>query len=72
MQGNLDAAIMMTQRLEVYHGGDGTKAGGKGFKNSKIKIKKRVTWRRSKGACLGPGGDKTIVEKGQERLGLWW
>ena len=38
MQGDLEAAIAMAQRLEVYHGGDGAKAASKGpkkFKNQK-------------------------------------
>ena len=32
IQGDLDATIVMAQRLEVYHGGDGPKAVGKGSK----------------------------------------
>ena len=38
MQGDLEAAIAMAQRLEVYRGGDGAKTPGKGpkkFKNQK-------------------------------------
>ena len=41
MQGNLEGAIARAQRLEVYHGGDGAKAGrgGKGSKNIKKQCK---------------------------------
>ena len=35
IQGDLDAAITMAQRLEVYHGGDGAKARGKRSKKFK-------------------------------------
>ena len=38
VQGDLEAAIAMAQRLEVYHGVDRAKASGKGpkkFKNQK-------------------------------------
>ena len=35
VQGDLEATITMTQRLEVYHGGDGAKAGEKGPKKLK-------------------------------------
>ena len=38
VQGDLEATIAMAQHLEVYRGGDGAKAGGKGpkeFKNQK-------------------------------------
>ena len=38
VQGDLEAAIAMAQRLEVYRGGDGAKTTGKGpkkFKNQK-------------------------------------
>ena len=38
VQGDLEAAIAMAQRLEVYRGGDGAKMTGKGpkkFKNQK-------------------------------------
>ena len=42
MQGNLYAAIAMAQHLEVYHGGDGAKAGGSGVKGSQnMKKQKR-------------------------------
>ena len=40
VQGDLEAAIAMAQRLEVYHGGDSAKESGKepkGFKNQKEK-----------------------------------
>ena len=40
VQGDLEAAIAMAQHLEVYRGGDGAKASGKGpkgFKNQKQK-----------------------------------
>ena len=30
VQGDLEAAIAMAQCLDVYHGGDGAKASGKG------------------------------------------
>ena len=42
MQGDLEAAITMAQRLEVHRGGDGAKASGKGSKNFKNQ-KKGVT-----------------------------
>ena len=35
MQGDLEAAITMAQRLEVYHGGDGAKTANKGPKKFK-------------------------------------
>ena len=39
VQGDVEAAIAMAQRLEVYRGGDGAKAGGKGPKNYKSQKK---------------------------------
>ena len=51
VQGDLEAAIAMAQRLEVYRGGDGAKTSGKGPKG--LKIRKRKMWRRSRGARLG-------------------
>ena len=51
VQGDLEAAIAMAQRLEVYCGGDGAKAGSKGPK--KFKKIKREMWHRSRGARLG-------------------
>ena len=39
VQGDLEVAISMAQRLEVYRGGDGAKAGGKGPKKFKNQIK---------------------------------
>ena len=41
MQGDLEAAIAMAQRLEVYHGGDGAKASGKGPKRFKNQNQKK-------------------------------
>ena len=41
VQGDLEAAISMAQRLEVYHGGDGAKASGKGPKKFKNQNKKK-------------------------------
>ena len=35
VQGDLEAAIAMAQRLEVYRGGDGAKTGSKGPKKFK-------------------------------------
>ena len=35
MQGDLEAAITMAQRFEVYRGGDGAKTTGKGPKELK-------------------------------------
>ena len=79
MLGNLEAAIAMAQRLEVYHGGDGAKAirGGKGSKKYKIKIRKRVTWGTSKGVRLGdcpncPSSQKIAAKERQRSLGLRW
>ena len=34
VQGDLEAAMAMAQRLEVYHGGDGAKGSGNGKKGS--------------------------------------
>ena len=42
VQGDLEAAIAMAQRLEAYHGGDGAKASRKGPDKLKSKIRKRV------------------------------
>ena len=51
VQGDLEAAIAMAQRLEVYRRGDGAKTESKGPK--KFKNRKREMWRRSRGARLG-------------------
>ena len=42
VQGNLEVAIAMAQRLEVYRGGDGAKTTGKGHKNFKNQKKGHV------------------------------
>ena len=39
IQGDLDTTIAMAQHLEVYRGGDGAKAGGKGSKKFKSQKK---------------------------------
>ena len=52
VQGDLGAAIAMAQRLEVYHGGDAVKAGGKGpkkFKNQKKGMPAQVEGSSSRG-----------------------
>ena len=55
VQGDMQVAITMAQRLEVYRGGDGPKVSGKlpGKFNLKNKIRKRVAWHKSKGVRLG-------------------
>ena len=55
VQGDLDAAIAMAQRLDVYCGGDGAKANGSGKDSKKYRnqIRKRVICRKSRGARLG-------------------
>ena len=76
MQGDLEAAIAIAQRLEVYRGGDGAKTTTKGPK----KVQKSV-----KGKCgagrgeliwgdrpSGLGCEETAAKEGQGRLGLRW
>ena len=75
VQGDLEDAIAMAQRLEVYCGGDGAKMASKDPKSSKIR--EREMWRRSRRARLGdrpggPGREKTTAKGGQGWLGLRW
>ena len=51
VQGDLEAAMAMAQRLEVYRGGDGAKAGGE-KKGSGGKFKKT----KQKGDCRNGAG----------------
>ena len=44
MHGDLDVAIAMAQRLEVYHGGDGAKAGGGGKRFKVCKKRRSEPW----------------------------
>ena len=55
MQGDLEAAIAMAQRLEGYRGGDGAKVGGggKGSKKYKNQNQKRVQRRKLRGNSFG-------------------
>ena len=53
VQEDMEAAIAMAQRLEVYCGGDRAKTSGKGPKS--FRLQKKGMCRRSRGACLrGP------------------
>ena len=54
VEGDLDAAMAMAQRLEVYCGGDGAKAGGK-KKGSGGKFKKQ----NKKGTATMVQGNET-------------
>ena len=59
LQGDLEAAIAMAQRLDVYRGGDGAKASGKGpkkFKNQKKRMSAQVEGSSSRGTVLGGQG----------------
>ena len=52
VQGDLEAAIVMAQRVEVYCGGDGAKAGEKGpkkFKKQKKGMSAQVEGSSSRG-----------------------
>ena len=51
VQGDMEAAITMAQRLEVYRGGDAAKTSGKAPQS--LKTRKREMWHRSRGARLG-------------------
>ena len=51
VQGDLEAAIAMAQRLEVYRGGDGVKAGEKGPK--KFKKQKKGMLAQVEGSSSG-------------------
>ena len=70
MQGDLEAAIAMAQCVEVYHGGDKTKASGKG----PMKFKKQ---NQKKGAMAqvemsSSGGTVQVVQtakKPQQKKG---
>ena len=69
VQGDLEAAITMAQRLEVYHGEDGTKAGGKGpkgLKNQKQKKENVVQVEGSSFVGNRPGGSSS-QEKSSEK-----
>ena len=68
MQGDLEAAIAMTQHLEVYHGGDGAKASGKGpkkFKNQKKGMSAQIE-RSSSGGTVQV---VQVVKKPQQKKG---
>ena len=76
VQGDLEAAIAMAQRLEVYCGGDGAKTSGKGTQKVKKSEKgcdsvgrREFIW----GNCpSGPSRQETAAEEGQGWLGLRW
>ena len=51
MQGDLEAAIAMAQRLEVYRGGDGAKTTTKGPK--KLKNQKKGNVAQVEGSSYG-------------------
>ena len=68
MQGDLEAAITMAQHLEVYRGGDGAKAGGKGrkkFKNQKKGMSAQVEESSSRGTVQVV----QVVKKQQQKKG---
>ena len=73
MLGNLEAAIAMAQRLEVYRGGDGPRRPPKDPKSSKIRKGERgagrgeLVWGDRLG---GPSREKIAAKEGQGRLGL--
>ena len=51
MQGDLEAAIAMAQRLEVYRGGDGAKTASK--KSKKFKNQKKGNLAQVEGSSSG-------------------
>ena len=68
VQGDLEAAIAMAQRLEVHRGGDGAKEGGKGpkkFKNQKKGMSAQVKGSSSRGAIQVV----QVVKKPQQKKG---
>ena len=58
VQGDLEAAIVMAQRLEVYCGGDGAKAGEKGPK----KFKKQKKGMSAQVEGSSSGGTVQVVQ----------
>ena len=58
VQGDLEAAIAMAQRLEVYRGGDGAKTSGKGPK--KFRNQKKGNVAQVKGSSSG--GTMQVVQ----------
>ena len=68
----------MAQRLDVYRGGDGAKASGKGPKGFKSQKQKKgnmvqVEGSSSRGDCpSGPSGEEKPIKKGRGWLGVWW
>ena len=53
VQGDMEAAIVMAQRPEVYHGGDGVKASGKGPKKFKNQNQKKGGMAQVEGSSFG-------------------
>ena len=53
VQGDLEAAITMAQRLEVYRGGDGAKASGKRPGKFKKQNQKKCAMAQLKGSSFG-------------------
>ena len=78
VQGDLQAAFAMAQHLEVYHGGDGAKASGKGPKkfqnqNQKKNVIVQVEGSSSRGTAQVVQVVKKLQQKkGQGRFGKWW
>ena len=75
VQGDMEAAIAMAQRLEVYGVETGSRRLAKDPKS--LKTRKREMWRRSRGARWrdrpgGPSHEETTAKEGQGRLGFRW
>ena len=68
VQGNLEAAIAMAQRLEVYRGGDGAKTTNKGSKKFKNQKKGNVTHVEG-GSSGGTVQVVQVVKKQQQKKG---
>ena len=66
--GDLEAAIAMAQRLEVYRGGDGAKAGEKGPKKFK-KQKKGMSTQVEGSSSGGTVQVVQVVKKPQQKKG---
>ena len=68
VQGDLEAAIAMAQRLEVYRGGDGAKTTNKGSKKFKSQKKGNVTQVEG-GSSGGTVQVVQVVKKPQQKKG---
>ena len=68
VQGDLEAAIAMAQRQEVYRGGDGAKTTNKGSKKFKSQKKGNVTQVEG-GSSGGTVQEVQVVKKPQQKKG---